>query len=101
MDHTYENRVIFQDFDSILLANPELGEIVGDCYNKIMTEIYNVCKNSPHVKQRTANPLLMSRMAYFQVQGTSNLTAKLPGETDKRDYEEQLAQIIYWYLFGN
>lgn len=101
MEHAYENRVMFQDFDSILLANPQLGEIIGAFYNKIMTEIYNFCKDSPHVIKRTANPLVMSRMAYFVIQGTSELMSKQLEDGDKKEYEEQLAQIVYWYLFGN
>lgn len=101
MNHAFENQVMFQDFDSILLANPELNEIIGEFYNKIMAGIYNFCKDSPHVIKRTANPLVMSQMAYFLVQGTSELMAKLPEDVDKREYEEQLAQIVYWYLFDN
>lgn len=101
MEHAYENAVMFQEVDSIILANPKLSDIVRGFYDKIMNEIYTFCRESPHVKQRSANPLVMSRMAYFLVEGTSEFVAKLPEDADKSDYEEQWAEIFCWYLFGN
>ncbi|MBC3889535.1 TetR family transcriptional regulator [Acetobacterium paludosum] len=101
MDHAYEDVVMFQDFDSIVMANPELNDIQGEFYDKILNEIYTFCNESPYVKQRTENPLVMSRMAYFLVQGTSAFVAKLPDDTDKSEYQEQLVEIVYWYLFGS
>jgi len=100
MAAAYKSMVLFQDYDSIAMTNEALRDLVNDVSNKIMTALYTFCKESPHVKKRVS-PLVMSQMTYFLVQGISEVLAKLPEDMDKSDYEEQLVDIAYWYLFGN
>ncbi|AFA47626.1 TetR/AcrR family transcriptional regulator [Acetobacterium woodii] len=101
MDTAYKNLVMFQDYDSLVIAYPELGTTVNAVTNEIMAALHNFCTQSPHVKRRTANPLVMSQMTFFMVQGISIFISKLPDDIDKNEYEEQLAEIAYWYLFGD
>lgn len=100
MDTAYKSMVLFQDYDSIAMTNEVLRDLINDVSNKMMTALYTFCKESPHVEKRVS-PLVMSQMTYFLVQGISEVLAKLPEDMDKSDYEEQLVEIAYWYLFGN
>lgn len=100
MAAAYKSMVLFQNYESIAMTKPELRDRVNDVSNKIMTALYTFCKESPHVKKRIS-PLVMSQMSFFLIQGISEYLAKLPEDVDKSDYEEQLVEIAYWYLFGN
>jgi len=100
MAAAYKSMVLFQAYNSIAMNNPELRDRDNEVSNKIMTALYTFCKESPHVKKRIS-PLVMSQMSFFLIQGISEYLAKLPEDVDKSDYEEQLVEIAYWYLFGN
>lgn len=101
MATAYKNMIMFQDYDSLVIAYPELGTTVNVVTNEIMAALHSFCLQNSRVKRRTANPLVMSQMTFFLVQGISDFISKLPDDIDKSEYEEQLAEIAYWYLFDD